>query len=369
MEKAILSFLAICRAIISREKVKKEIDFYRECQNLSQKEFDKEEYKDLSDSYTNFVESFDVMVENYLDHAYSDLYIAMVETLTSEEDAEKFLGFKRTFSVEEIDDILSKAYASAMDAYRNGVGEVEDVLFFTNLIINIINERKPTAEHTIVCPVCGLIPDIVEASDFFGDDSKYDGKRVCCCECGAYALVNDAGDVIGTLADKELHKKRNRVRSIIAQYADMTGLLYFEVHTKVANLIDRDFMNKHAIDSLGTEECNKVIHYFLEAKKKIENMSIAYPTNYSQFINAIKNGMRLRVVQNIMPKNNKRLLKPAQVGETCFTVILKGGGTETFNFPKGMDYRFSDKIMKVVHPSGREDIYQMYPHELQNISL
>ena len=369
MQNKILSFLSICRVIIFHEQIEKEIAFYRECQNLSQKEFDKEEYRELSSNFSNFTESFDNMVGNYLNHAYSDLYIALVETLSSETEAKKFLGIEKAFAVEEIETLLSKTYDAILDAYREGIGEVDDVLFFTNILASVVNEKKAPEELAIVCPRCGLTPDIVEAADFFGEDSKYDGKRVCCCECGAYAMVNDAGDIIGTMADKELHKKRNRVRSIISQYADITGSLYFEVHTKVANLIDRDFMDKHAIDTLETEECNKVIHCFLEAKKKIETMDVAYPKNHTQFMSALKNGMRLRIIQDLSRKRNKRLLKPAQVGDTCFTVLLKGGGTESFNFPKGLDYHFDGKIMSINHPSGNKDIYQMYPQELQNIPI
>ena len=369
MKNEILSLLSICRVIVSREQIDKEISFYRECQNLSQKEFDKEEYKELSDNYANFTDAFNNMVGNYLDHAYSDLYVVLVETLSSSKKVKAFLGIERTFSAEEVEDLLSKVYSTILDTYRNGIGEVEDVMFFANTVKNIIEERKAETNDAIVCPFCGMTPDIVEAADYFGEDSKYDGKRVCCCECGAYAMVNDLGDIIGTMADKELHKKRNRVRSLISQFSEITGSLYFEVHTRIANLIDRDFRDKHVIDTLTTEECNKVIHSILEAKKKIESMDIRYPKNHAQFMDALKGGMRLRVVQNISKKRNKRLLKPAQIGDTCFTVLLKGGGTEIFNFPKGMDYRFDGKVMQIVHPSDVVDIYEMYPQELQNIPL
>lgn len=365
MQKEILSFLSICRAIVHYEQIEREINFYRDYQDLSRKEFDDDEYKELADSYTAFSEASNTMIGNYLNHAYSDLYAELVETLSSEEEAQGLFAVDKVFSVSEVKVFMDKAYEKIIAAYREGVDDVDDIVFFTNIIRNIINNRSNDTENAVICPYCGQKPDIVEAADFFGDDSKYDGKRVCCCECGAYALVNSNGDIVGTLANKELHKKRNRVRSVMAQYNEVSGSIYYETVTKVANLLGKDALTKDSVAYFTEQECNTVIHALLEAMKKISAMTIRYPKCHKDFMNAIHNGMRLRIVKDLTQKQNKRLLKPAQIGDTSFTVIGKGGETETFNFPKGLAYRFENNILKIAHPSGAEDEYIMYPPEFR----
>ena len=370
MRKEILSFLSVCRTIVFQERVQEEIEFYRNCQNLSQKEFDKsDEYGELSASYKNFSQSFDTMIENYLNHAFSDLYIVMVEKLSSVKSSEEFIGISKEFSSDEVSDILEKTYDEVVNAYRESIDEVEAVLFFTNIVRNVIDKTEDTPTIDTVCPYCGNKPDIVEAADFFGEDSKYDGKRVCCCECGAYALVNDSGDIVGTMADKELHKKRNRVLSLMSQYSDVSGSLYYETRMAIGKLIGKSLPNKNPASCLNTEECNKIIHSVLGTLKKIKESSPTFPKCHAELISALKNGLRLRVVKELSAKNNKRLLVPSQVGENSFMVLCKGGGTETFMFPKGLKYSFENEKIKILHPSGNYNEYTMYPEDYRNIPL
>ena len=367
MQKEILSFLSICRAIALCEMMEEELELYRGYQNLSQKEFDKPEYKELSDTYQNFSKSFDTMMGNYLDHAYSDIFVQLVETLSSKDSAKDFIGIERSFSQDEVSELLSKTYEKILEIYREGIDDdVEDKLFFVNVLTSVLNDQKDD-EIVFVCPYCGGTPDIVEAADFFGEDSKYDGKRVCCCECGAYAMVNDKGDIIGTMADKELHDKRNRVRSVMSQFNEIAGSLYYETRSRVATLIGKDTLNKYAVDYFSVQECNKVIHSLLEAIKKIKSLKVSYPKCHRDLMTSLQNGMRLRIVKDLSAKQNKRLLVPSQVGQSSFSVQVRNGGTEMFNFPKGLDYRFDGNTLKIVHPSGNTDEYIMYPSEFRNI--
>ena len=367
MQKEILSFLSVCRTIVFYERIEEEVELYRGYQNLPQKEFDIPEYKNLSDTYQNFSKSFDEMIGNYLDHAYSDLFIKLVETLSSKNSAKKLVGIEKSFTQDEVSNLLSQTYEKILQIYREGVDDdVEDQLFFINIITNILNSKTDDATD-LTCPYCGKTPDIVEAADFFGEDSKYDGKRVCCCECGAYALVNSSGDIIGTMADKELHDKRNRVRSIMSQFNEAAGSLYYETRSRVANLIGKDSLNKYAVDYFSAQECNKVIHSLLEVIKKIKTTNVSYPKCHRDLMTAIQNGTRLRIVKDLSAKRNKRLLVPMQVGTSSFTVQVRGGGTETFTFPKGLDYRFEGETFKIVHPSGNVDEYKLYPQEFRNI--
>lgn len=370
MKNEILSFLCVCRIIIFQEQIQKEIEFYRGCQNLSQKEFDRpKEYKDVSDSYNTFSQSFDDVVDNYLNHSFSDLYVKMVETLSSVEKTKEFIGIEKSFTSDEILDILNKTYDAIIKVYKESIDEVEEILFFTNIVKGVIENSSEVISNDIVCPYCGNKPDIVEASDFFGDDSKYDGKRVCCCECGAYALVNDSGDIIGTMADKELHKKRNRVLSLMSQYSEISGSLYYETRTVVSKLIGKNLPIKNPSSCLNTEECNKIIHSLLSAIKKIKETSPVFPKCHTEFISLLSTGLRIRIVKNLSEKQNKRLLVPTQVGDNSFVVLCKGGGTESFLFPKGLDYRFNGNTLNVVHPSGNIDEYLLYPQEYRNIPL
>ena len=367
MQKEILSFLSVCRTIVFYERIEEEVELYRGYQNLSQKEFDQPEYKELSDTYNNFSHSFDKMIGNYLDHAYSDLFIKLVEALSSKQDAKVLLGIEKSFARKEVEDLLSKAYEMILKIYREGIDDdVEDTIFFTNILRNIL-ECKNDDVTDFTCPYCGGTPDIVEAVDFFGEDSKYDGKRVCCCECGAYAMVNSAGDIIGTMADKELHDKRNRVRSIMSQFNEVAGSLYYETRSRVASLIGKDSLNKYAVDYFSVQECNKVIHALLEAIKKIKALKVSYPKCHSDLMVMLKNGTRMRIIKDLTAKRNKRLLVPSQVGDSSFTVQVRGGGTETFNFPKGLDYRFEGETFKIIHPSGNIDEYRLYPQDFRNI--
>lgn len=368
MKKTILSFLAICRAIVLYERMDGEIQLYRNCQNLSQKEFDQPEYQMLSEQHSAFTTAADAIVENYLSHAYSDLFVKLVEKLSSQKGSEEFLGISEHFSQDEVEALLSKAYDKILSIYREKLDEdVEDTAFFKNILKEIVCDVNETIDFA--CPYCGKAPDIIEAADFFGEDSKYDGKRVCCCECGAYALVNDAGDIIGTMADKELHEKRNRVRSVMSQFNEISGSLYYETRSRVANLIGKSSLNKHTVDYFSTQECNKVIHALLDAMKDIREKSVAFPKCHRDLMAGLKHGARLRIIQDLSAKQNKRLLVPLEVGDASFSVQLRGGGTEIFSFPKGLDYRFEDDMVKIVHPSGKTDEYKFYPKEYRDIPL
>lgn len=376
MKKEIHAFLFACRCVFEFEKLKVLTNSFREYENLPQKEFDDSEYKTSLELYNTFLSTGDEMYETNLNATYIKLYTLLVENLSSPDTAKELLGIELSLDDDDINGLSQKIYDEVF-AYFEKEGSAlrtpdEDVSIFLEILQNIFKGSEESHEH-FVCPYCGGEPDVVEAADFFGDDSKYDGEKICCCECGAYAKLNSDDTIIGTMATKSLHAKRNMVRSLALEFSKATGSTKYETSIKLIKKLNKYFKDyRNAIDYFSDEDCNTLIDVLNKANAQLptQTASIAYPKSHAELMQFFKAGMRIRIVKDITGRHNNRFLCPLQVGDSCVVAASKSGGTETFQFPniKHM-YVFNQNKFEIHHPSNSVDEYIMYPAELRNIPL
>lgn len=377
IKKAVHEFLFAVRCAIQFEHLTTLTDSFRNLLHLPQEELDNEECTSSAELYNSFVSSGEKMYSNYLDSTYTNVYVALVENLCSPTKAKKLTGISLSLTIDDIKSLSPKIYAELFSYFENAGTVIktpdEDMTIFIEILRSLFNNKntETNSEH-LVCPYCGGQPDIVEASDFFGDDTKYDGQRICCCDCGAYARLTKDDALIGTLAPKDLHNKRNCLRSLAFEFSKATGFTKYETNIRMLKKVNKYLKNyQNAIDYFNDEECNVLIDALANSLKQLQEISktISYPRTPIELMDFLRNDMRLRVVKEITGKYNNKFIRPVAVGDTCI-VISNRDNTETMQFPNIPDmYHFDGNTFEIWHPSGAKDEYIMYPSDLRQLNL
>lgn len=372
MYKEISSFFCAIRSSILYENLTQTIGYFRENENLSQKEYDDNEtYQNTNELYTNFAEASEALLNNLTNHAKNDIKLFLLDTICDEDFCKEKFGS----DAEEVDmDLVYDTIDDFIDFFIKKLtlltDDVEDETFFWDavkdfFVDNIDRPQKEIYKDILVCPLCSADVTIVPSADLFDANQNISSEQeeIAVCECcGAFAFVDKDGNIIGILGDKETHVKRNRVYSAITNSCKLFGMLSYEVRKTFQQLVNKPLDNKNDIENLDKFECNKVIHAFMLAKNNIDNLCINWPTTHKELMNALKNGWRIRISKSITNKNIGRLLIPTSVSDGIIAVKSKNE-QETFLLPAGMDYEFKKDIVIIHHPSGSSDVYRLYPPE------
>lgn len=352
--------LTIIKANVAKKRMEECIDIFRISLNVSQKEYEGDEDEKV---FTSFKSASDTIMEKYRTEAYDICFDSLYE---QDIELSKLIGKELDF--DDIVSLLDETIIRIETILSENEVSEEDNLFFLQILQEVANVTPNESDEVLKCPYCDGTPEIISANDFFGEDSRYDGKQVCCCECGAFAILDKNGNIIGTMANKELHEKRSRLRSVLHKYCEVSASTMYEAKIKVLSNLDRKVPYKNAIERLTLEECNSLIHKVLVAIKKIEELNVRYPKNHKELMTCLKNGGRMKIIKEISQKNNGRILIPLEVGESTFTIKSRTG-IENILMPSSLAYTFEGRKIKISHPSGLIDEYLIFPEEIRTIPV
>ena len=122
------------------------------------------------------------------------------------------------------------------------------------------------------CPYCGSLASKRPARDVYGDKAsanKY--LYICDCypRCDAYVAANEKGVPMGTLADKNLRKKRIAAHKALDRLWQKGYMTKEQVYIWLQSKLDMTNTEMH-IGKFGEYYCNRVIYECNRAYRNLQ---------------------------------------------------------------------------------------------------
>lgn len=368
LRKAINELFHIVRMNTFMIKAKKEFEDLLKASDYELKIFERNSgYEKLSQAKEEF-ENMTAKVKNsYGNTAISNAYSCFKNALDNEEFYLK-IGLNSKITAEQKTEIFKAAFDKLLLKSEKWDCELDCYSFFIENVKEIImpvgKRNKDTEE---ICPYCDGIPQRIQKADFFGPHSGESDGYVWGCECGAYSLMDEEGNVIGKLADAILHQKRNLVRRAVFELCTMIGLTCFESYRYFSLITDTQIEEINDIEYLDLEQCNTALKIFMGIKATISNGSYSYPKNRDELLLFFLDGGRLSVC-NAYGFRYGKVIVPSEVGVDGIKIHTKDG-IQSIGFSKNLKYEFNNEFMSVIHPSGKKEKFKMLPEVFRSMIM
>ena len=323
------------------------------------------ECKKLADAQKNFEDMTLKVRDAYGTGAVSSAYNCFKSAL----DDEKFLreiGLEEEISTQEKSNLFSKAFNAVLPRAEIWDEDEDFYSYFIETVKEIImptEEMKTESEE--VCPYCDGYPRRVRRAEFFGSRSgKYDGF-VWGCECGAYAEMDEKGNIVGKLGDTMLHQKRDLVKRAICELCSLAGMTQFESFRWFSRITGMKIGTVADVEYLDIDTCNTVLRLYVHVKEALETKDFAYPKDRTELFLFFSDGGRL-LVCNAYGYQYGKLLIPAEIGADGIRVCGKDG-MQSLSFSPTLQYEFKDDEMFILHPSGKKEKFRMIPESVREM--
>lgn len=212
-----------------------------------------------------------------------------------------------------------------------------------------------------VCPYCNGIPTRTPKADFFGKNCDDTDGYVFACECGAYAHIGKNGQIIGTMADAELHSKRRNIRRLVFELSALAGLTVYEGCRWLSWASGTPIHSMQDIERMSDDDCRNAISAYDRVKDRVRAMNPEYPHTHGELMRFLENGGRM-MVQNAYGYKYGRVFVPIKVGGEAIRVRYNKVVQEVM-LPKDLDYLFDGCMMTITHPSGKREKYKLFTKE------
>ena len=239
--------------------------------------------------------------------------------------------------------------------------EADGYLIFVELVREVRSQTTRSDTAADICPYCNGLPSKTAKADFFGENHDDNEGYVWACECGAYAYMNREGNVIGTMADRELHYQRKNVKKILFDLCGTAGMTIYESCRWAAWITGKSLNTVQDVEYLSMEDCDAVRSLYDEVKKRLKTKQFQYPHTHGELMKFLEDGGRM-MAQNAFGYRYGRLLIPILTGSEAIRIRYQKGIQEVM-LPKGLEYRFEGDQMMILHPSGKREKYKLFTKE------
>ena len=269
-----------------------------------------------------------------------------------------------------IDIVLEKTEAAKLfnDVFNRMVDmenafpdEADGYLIFVELVREVRSQTTRSDIAADICPYCNGLPSKTAKADFFGENHDDNEGYVWACECGAYAYMNREGNVIGTMADRELHYQRKIVKKILFDLCGAAGMTIYESCRWAAWITGKSLNTVQDVEYLSMEDCDAVRSLYDGVKERLKTKRFQYPHTHGELIKFLEDGGRM-MAQNAFGYRYGRLLIPILTGSEAIRIRYQKGIQEVM-LPKGLEYRFEGDQMMILHPSGKREKYKLFTKE------
>ena len=269
-----------------------------------------------------------------------------------------------------IDIVLEKTEAAKLfnDVFNRMVDmenafpdEADGYLIFVELVREVRSQTTRSDIAADICPYCNGLPSKTAKADFFGENHDDNEGYVWACECGAYAYMNREGNVIGTMADRELHYQRKIVKKILFDLCGTAGMTIYESCRWAAWITGKSLNTVQDVEYLSMEDCDAVRSLYDGVKERLKSKRFQYPHTHGELIKFLEDGGRM-MAQNAFGYRYGRLLIPILTGSEAIRIRYQKGIQEVM-LPKGLEYRFEGDQMMILHPSGKREKYKLFTKE------
>ena len=239
--------------------------------------------------------------------------------------------------------------------------EADGYLIFVELVREVRSQTTRSDIAADICPYCNGLPSKTAKADFFGENHDDNEGYVWACECGAYAYMNREGNVIGTMADRELHYQRKIVKKILFDLCGTAGMTIYESCRWAAWITGKSLNTVQDVEYLSMEDCDAVRSLYDGVKERLKTKRFQYPHTHGELIKFLEDGGRM-MAQNAFGYRYGRLLIPILTGSEAIRIRYQKGIQEVM-LPKGLEYRFEGDQMMILHPSGKREKYKLFTKE------
>ena len=239
--------------------------------------------------------------------------------------------------------------------------EADGYLIFVELVREVRSQTTRSDTAADICPYCNGLPSKTAKADFFGENHDDNEGYVWACECGAYAYMNREGNVIGTMADRELHYQRKIVKKILFDLCGTAGMTIYESCRWAAWITGKSLNTVQDVEYLSMEDCDAVRSLYDGVKERLKTKRFQYPHTHGELIKFLEDGGRM-MAQNAFGYRYGRLLIPILTGSEAIRIRYQKGIQEVM-LPKGLEYRFESDQMMILHPSGKREKYKLFTKE------
>ena len=269
-----------------------------------------------------------------------------------------------------IDIVLEKTEAAKLfnDVFNRMVDmenafpdEADGYLIFVELVREVRSQTTRSDTAADICPYCDGLPSKTAKADFFGENHDDNEGYVWACECGAYAYMSREGNVIGTMADRELHYQRKIVKKILFDLCGTAGMTIYESCRWAAWITGKSLNIVQDVEYLSMEDCDAVRSLYDGVKERLKTKRFQYPHTHGELMKFLEDGGRM-MAQNAFGYRYGRLLIPILTGSEAIRIRYQKGIQEVM-LPKGLEYRFEGDQMMILHPSGKREKYKLFTKE------
>ena len=257
--------------------------------------------------------------------------------------------------------LFNDVFNRMVDMESSFPDEADGYLIFVELVREVRSQTTRSDTAADICPYCNGLPSKTAKADFFGENHDDNEGYVWACECGAYAYMNREGNVIGTMADRELHYQRKIVKKILFDLCGAAGMTIYESCRWAAWITGKSLNTVQDVEYLSMEDCDAVRSLYNEVKKRLKTKRFQYPHTHGELMKFLEDGGR-KMAQNAFGYRYGRLLIPILTGSEAIRIRYQKGIQEVM-LPKGLEYRFEGDQMMILHPSGKREKYKLFTKE------
>lgn len=321
------------------------------------------ESEKLADAKEYFENLIAKVKESYGSKAISGVY-SQFKTMLDDPEFCREIGLKDAVDAGKKSELFKKVFdlmASRAETWKT------DDDYFSFFIETLKEVIMPTGEineeQEEICPYCEGSPRKISKGEFFGPHSGENDGYVWGCECGAYAVMNEDGKVVGKLGDAILHQKRNLVKGAMCELCSLAGITNFESYRWFSLITGMKISSITDAEYLTVDQCNIALRIFIYEKQKLKEKAFPYPKDRNELLLFFADGGRLMVC-NAFGFQYGRLIIPTEIGPGGIRIYGKEG-CQSMSFSDEMKYEFKDDCLFIHHPSGRKEKYRMFPTEVR----
>lgn len=319
----------------------------------------------LSEAKERFESMAAKIKDSYGSKAVAQAYSEFKSALEND-DFLHTVGLSEALSPKEKSNLFSKAFNKVVPQAEVWDEEQDFYSYFIETVKEIIMPTKEmNLEADTVCPYCDGEPKIMRSRDFFGPHSGKTGGYVWGCECGAYADMDEKGNVIGKLGDTMLHQKRDLLKGSICELCTIAGLTVFESLRWFSLVTGMRIESVKDVEFLDFDACNTALKVFIYVKQALKETTFEYPKDLSELFLFFTEGGRLFVC-NAYGFQYGKLLIPSEIGPEGIRVCGREG-MQSISLSTSLKYEFNGNELFIVHPSGRKEKFRMMPEAVRSM--
>ena len=278
------------------------------------------------------------------------------------------LGLTDELTNEDKSTLFKKAFDMVVPAAEKWDFEDDFFSYFIETVKELIMPTgEMDTEQEESCPYCDGTPQKISKGEFFGPRSAEGEGYVWGCECGAYAVMSDDGEVHGKLGDTLLHQKRNLLKGAICELCILAGMTSYESYRWFSIITGQRLNSAADVEYLDLDACNIALRMFICIKQKIQNTEYNYPKDRGELFLFLTDGGRLMVC-NAFGFQYGNLIIPSEIGPEGIRIFGKEG-KRNISFSDTLQYEFKGDQFFIVHPSGKKEKFRMMPTEIRNLIM